>query len=437
MNSERYNPLDLLLPYQKKIVFSKSNRVICNCSRQIGKSFLGAAKSVLYAISNPSTLTACISTGERAANEFLLKCRQWARAFSVVIQELVAFQESSSSIRFSNGSRIITLPSGNPASLRGYSGNIVLDEFALVEQDEEVWAAIAPLLTSKMNNKDKWCLILSTPTSLDTRFAKIWFDQSDEWEKHQLTIFDAVSEGLKADPENLKKLINDEFIWNTEYMCQFASGIDTAFPPELLSDLSLDVAPFDKSLPSYIGADIARTNDLTVFSVLQKKENHYNIVKLVTLKNSPFIDQITELQNLFRQYNVSSGYIDATGIGNMFSEEAARQISSRLKPFTFTAASKTEIFDRLKKVITDNSFRCDKTYEEQIKSDLALVRRCLSKTGTISYTAPHTPSGHADIACSLALALAAEHDLAASFALPEPYTRSSRFGLASSGTRYF
>ena len=414
------NPFDILLPYQKKIVFAKSNRCIVLQSRQTGKSLCAAAKAVRYAIMNPNTLTACISTGERAAAAFLLKCRQWAEACKIFANDpsLVDYEASTTQIRFSNGSRIIILPSGNPAALRGYSGNIVLDEFAIMQNDDEVWAAIAPLVTSKMNSKDKWVLILSTPTSETNRFAKIWFDENENWHKQKVTIYDAVSEGLKADIDSLKLLINDDFIWKTEYLCEFASSESDAFDSAWLDGISIGFAPYDPSLPAYLGGDIARTSDFTVFAILQQKNGVWNIVDLIKLHNVPFNEQMEVLKRTFHKYRIASGYIDETGIGKMFAEEAGRTISTRLKPFNFTQSSKADIFERLRKVTSENALRCRKIDEDYIKSDFASLKRMISKNGGISYVAPHTKTGHADGATSIALALASAHDKPVSAALP-------------------
>ena len=414
------NPFDILLPYQKKIVFSKSNRCIVLQSRQTGKSLCAAAKAVRYAIMNPNTLTACISTGERAAAEFLLKCRQWAEACKIFANDpsLVDYEASTTQIRFSNGSRIIILPSGNPAALRGYSGNIVLDEFAIMQNDDEVWAAIAPLVTSKMNSKDKWVLILSTPTSETNRFAKIWFDENENWHKQKVTIYDAVSEGLKADIDSLKLLINDDFIWKTEYLCEFASSESDAFDSAWLDGISIGFAPYDPSLPAYLGGDIARTSYFTVFALLQQKNGVWNIVDLIKLHNVPFNEQMEVLKRTFHKYRIASGYIDETGIGKMFAEEAGRTISTRLKPFNFTQSSKADIFERLRKVASENALRCRKIDEDYIKSDFSSLKRMISKNGGISYVAPHTKTGHADGATSIALALASAHDKPVSAALP-------------------
>lgn len=419
------NPFSILLPYQRRIFNSTARKIICCCSRQIGKSFLAAAKAVRFAITNPKTLTACISTGERASREFLLKCSQWAEACrtcaSKDTRDYLAYSASATEIKFANGSRIIVLPSGNPRALRGFTGSVLVDECALIENDREVWAAIVPLLTNKIANKNKWIMVLSTPTGLNTIFAKIWQSPPEfGWEKYRLTIYDAVAQGLPADPAELQKLVNDDFIWRTEYLCEFASTADTAFPAEWLANIG-ENREYDPRLPCSIGVDVARTSDLTVFVVLQKTaDDVYHVVDLVQLHNVPFADQLARLKDVCKKYRISQGFVDATGIGCMFQEECARQISARLKPFVFSANRKTEIFERLRKVLAGDGMRVPAEYAGTIRDDLSQMRRMIDQS--IHYTAPHTKSGHADIACALALAVAAEHDVPTSTALPIPGT---------------
>lgn len=426
-------PFSILLPYQQRIFASKSDKIICCCSRQIGKSFVAMGKAVYQAIMQPGSTTICISTGERAARELLLKGKNWAEACLACATPETApylqYSASATEIKFGNGSRIMILPSGNPAALRGFTGNLILDEFAIVENDAEVWGAIVPTLTSKIANPNKTIAIYSTPTGLNTIFAKLW--QSDEslgWEKYKLTIEDAFAEGLPVDIEGLKNLVNDDYIWRTEYECEFASTADTAFKIEWLRDIGENYT-YDPSLPCSIGVDVARTSDYTVFVVLQQTpDGVYHVVELIQLKNVPFDEQLEKLKETVKKYRIKGGYIDNTGIGAMFAEEAAKKISSRLKPFTFSAKSKTEILERLRKALAGVAVKVPNEDVGVIQDDLSQMRRLLDGNG-IHYTAPHTKSGHADIACALALAIGADHDVYVTDALPQAArTTSGQWG---------
>ena len=68
------------------------------------------------------------------------------------VSNLVDYTENASSVSFNNGSRVLSLPA-NPSSLRGWSGDVILDEFAMIENDEEIFQAVLPVITSKMTGK--------------------------------------------------------------------------------------------------------------------------------------------------------------------------------------------------------------------------------------------------------------------------------------------
>ena len=124
-------------------------------SRQTGKSFGTACEAVNDAIRDPGTKWVCLSAGERQALEWLEKAKEWAEAFRTGHRELCGGAElgeallKQAEIRFANGSRIIAIPA-NPSTARGYSANVVLDEFAYHEDPDKIWAAMFPSLTNPL-----------------------------------------------------------------------------------------------------------------------------------------------------------------------------------------------------------------------------------------------------------------------------------------------
>lgn len=172
---EAINPFEhILLPYQKKLFADKSDFICVCASRQCGKSLTLAGKAVYDAILNPKTLTCIISVNERSAQEFLRKILQWAEACKIVAPNIVNYESNATSITFWNDSRIITLPS-TPTSLRGFSGNVYWDEAGLCQNDDEMWAAMLPIVTSKMSGKRRYAYRLRLP--LRTQYLQIYGSQ--------------------------------------------------------------------------------------------------------------------------------------------------------------------------------------------------------------------------------------------------------------------
>lgn len=155
-----------------------------------------------------------------------------AEATKQLSNAAVDFTSSADCVKFTNGSRVLSLPSGNPAALRGYTANcVIVDEANYIEHPEDVIAAIAPTLT---RDKDAELVLASTPAGKNSFFYNTWqkAQLDPAWHKQQTSIHDAMKAGLKVDIDALKQLCPDNDIWNMEYEAQFvdeySSFIDTS-----------------------------------------------------------------------------------------------------------------------------------------------------------------------------------------------------------------
>lgn len=165
----------------------------------------------------PNGLALCVSTGARAASELVKKCQQMAEAACVLSQGKLSYTASADCVKFSTGGRVLSLPSGNPSALRGYSASaILIDEAAFIEQPEKVFAAIAPTLT---RDPDAELIVASTPAGKSGFFWDLWNEADEDWHKQVTTIDDAVADGLKADVAELEKLVGDPDVFGMEYRC--------------------------------------------------------------------------------------------------------------------------------------------------------------------------------------------------------------------------
>ena len=102
------------------------------------------------ALKQDNGLSLCISTGAKAASEIIMKCIQFARAVEVLTDGQLTFKSSFDSVRFSNGSRVMALPSSTDgANLRGWTvtGCVAIDEAAFIRNLDQIMQAIAPTLS--------------------------------------------------------------------------------------------------------------------------------------------------------------------------------------------------------------------------------------------------------------------------------------------------
>ena len=199
---------------------SPKKKKIWVSSRQIGKSFTLAFLAVYKALSRKNGLSLCISTGARSANELIKKCEQMAQAVKQLSNGAIDYMPSADAVKFSNGARVLSLPSGNPAGLRGYTAAATLiDECAYIERPYDVYSAIVPTLT---RDPDAEIIVASTPAGKNGLFWDLWSNADDTWHKQSTTIEEACAQGLNVDIEAIKNMVVDPEVFDMEYMCRFS-----------------------------------------------------------------------------------------------------------------------------------------------------------------------------------------------------------------------
>jgi hypothetical protein len=79
----------------------------------------------------------------------------------------------SVTIIYPHGSRVIAVP-GRPDTVRGYSANILLTEFAFFENPEATWRAIVPAVTNPLRGGVKKVRLITTPNGIGNKAHDIW-----------------------------------------------------------------------------------------------------------------------------------------------------------------------------------------------------------------------------------------------------------------------
>lgn len=202
------NLKDTLLPYQKTFADSPKRFKLFLSGRQLGKSHLIGYELVKSALNSKNGTSACVSTGARAASELLLKAKLYAEAVKIATNGKITYEASHDAIRFSTGSRVLSLPN-NPDGLRGGSYCMVaMDEAAFIEHPEDVFQAIAPTLT---RNQTSQFILASTPAGMNGWFYEKYCEAlaSEDWYVQITTIEDAVRNGLNVNIDELHKLVPD------------------------------------------------------------------------------------------------------------------------------------------------------------------------------------------------------------------------------------
>ena len=418
---------ELLLPYQRAFVEDAARFKIGLWSRQTGKSFATACEAVLHCLLHPGTLWVVLSAGERQAIEWMRKARQWAEALRLAVEAYDELREGQAlmtraEITFANKSRILAIPA-NPDTARGYSANLVLDEFAIHEKPWDIWAAIYPSITNPLSGK-KLLRVVSTPKGMGNKFADLWF-KNDAYSKHKVTILDAKAQGLPVDLDELRAGVDDPDIWAQEYLCEFIDSSSVLLPYDLIAACKAPgalAAPGDA--PRFVGMDVGRSKDLSVVMEGAQVGGVLWLTRVEILRRKPFAEQLQALCAICADPRVRRVAVDATGIGAMLAEEARRKLGGKVEPVVFTAKSKGELYAALRRAFEDKAVRIPS--DRELREDLHAVQREVSAGGAVTYSAPRSGDGHSDRAAALALLLHAAARRGAFF-LPRLFPHPARF----------
>ncbi len=247
-------------PYQRRWVEDNSRFKLACKARQIGFTFAAAWRVVRKRIRVPG-LTLWISASERQALEAMEHIRHHVAALEAVAAYEEDFLEGSllkqQTVRLRNGSRIVALPA-NPDTVRGFAGDVVLDEFAFHRDADAIWRAAFATATRGFQLE-----IISTPNGARGKYYELakaaglvdrdpWLATRDPRESapatpvtghqspvtvfspHWVDLHSARTQGFVVDVESLRAAIGDEDAWQQEYCCRFLADAAHYLPPELV-----------------------------------------------------------------------------------------------------------------------------------------------------------------------------------------------------------
>ena len=445
VNRKSLSPISALLPYQFKWVTDPARFKIGVWSRQTGKSFSTAAEAVIDCLINPGATWVCLSAGERQSLEWLEKAKLWVHVFQIALESETHLRDSaeallkSAEIRFANGSRIIAIP-GNPATARGYSANIVLDEFAYHENPDAIWSAMFPAQTNPLagtllarieamsKGQDFTAIqrklkirVVSTFNGRNNKFYSLWERRHENnYSGHFIDIYQAAEQarqqGLDLEIDKLRAGLDDPEAWAQEYECIPADVSAVLLPYELLAtcespEATTTIGPdyFASGKPYVIGIDFGRKHDLTVAWTDEIMGDVLHCREVLELRAMPTPDQVALLRPRIR--NARRVCLDYNGNGVGFGDYLVQEFGQynpdkhqygKIELCTFSNPFKVEIFSKLRMAIEQR--RCRIPVNRAVREDLHSVQRVTTQNGTITYRAPHTQDGHADRCTAKALA---------------------------------
>ncbi len=437
------SPKDLLYPKQRAFIDDHAQYKIGVTTRQWGKSTVTSGEAVHDCLTDPGTKWVCMSAGERQSMEWLSKAKEWLAAYKLVIEDVAEDRGGiaegllrSSEILLNNGSRIIAIPA-NPSTARGYSANIILDEFAYHEDPDAIWSAMFPSTTNKLAGTflDRWRAMLrgestdirrhlklrvvSTFNGRNNKFFSLWDKAAENgYAAHKVSIHDAVADGMPLDIETLRKALDDPDAWAQEYECEPMDSSAVLLPYDLIAtcesgDATTLVPPefWYGPLPGILtgGLDFARKRDLSVLWSNEKLGDVQQTREVLEMAKMSTPDQFRLVApRIERMVRCCVDYTGpGIGLGDLLVErfgewDPDKHLYGKIELVNFSQSMKVDLFSKLRDGFEQKKVRVP--IDRVIREDLHSVQRVVSNNASITYRAPHTPDGHADRCTALALA---------------------------------
>ncbi|MBI5770824.1 MAG: hypothetical protein HZA93_23810 [Verrucomicrobia bacterium] len=440
------SPKSILLPYQRTWVDDRARFKAGIWSRQTGKDFSSASEIVEDCLTTPKCPWLIAAPSERQSLETLAKVKEWTEAYKLAIEDAIETRAGdhpeallkSSEIIFANGSRVVAVP-GKPDTVRGFSANVLLTEFAFFEQPALTWRAILPSITNPLRGGEKKVRLISTPNGKGDIFHKIVAEnyrgpgaeldtpldpnRRMKWSVHRVTIWDAVKAGLPVDPEQLREALDDPDGWKQEFECEFLDGSNVLLPYDIIALAEsaearefADPAFFSAGAnPVYCGIDFGRTNDPTICWTLEKIGDVLWTREVLALRGVSTPDQEALLAARIRR--ASRVCFDYTGPGIGLGDHLVKPEAGfgeydpqahkfgRVELCQFTVNFKRELFPKLRRAF-EPPVKLRVPISVAVREDLHAMKQIV-RNGEYSYAAPRTAEGHSDRCTALALAVRA------------------------------
>ena len=159
---------------------------------------------------------------------------------------------NESTLTLSNGSKV-TAAASSKSSIRGRSGNIMWDEAAFVNNDEEFFTSVFPVISSGTTSK---FIMVSTPNGMSNTFYHTYKDVKDGRGDFQLMEIEW-NEIPGRDEEWRKKMIETlgQEKFEQEFMTSFMAADGTLLPLHVLEEIDVR-APVSSRDCTFIYEDV-------------------------------------------------------------------------------------------------------------------------------------------------------------------------------------
>lgn len=366
-------------------------------SRQLGLSTITAAYAVWLSIFQQDKNILIIATKKDVAVNLIKKVKFMLKSLPEWLV-LPKYEETQTSIRYSNGSEIKAVPTSPAASRSEALSLLIVDEAAIIRDFEEIWTGLAPTLSTGGS-----AILLSTPYGVGGMYYKIW----TEAEAGQNN-FNTIRLPWYVHPEHDQEWFERETASlskrkiSQEFLCDFTSSGDTFLQPEnldVIRDMIRSPAEklgFDRNVwlwsrpkPNVryiITADVARGDaaDYSTFHVVNCDSMEVSCEYMGKLPPEKLAELMIEYGTMFNMAllcpeNNSFGYSTASalrssGYQRLYYESCKGdpfnyipKDSSELPGFSTQKKSRTQVMAKLEELLRTNQL---KSYSQRLYDQL-------------------------------------------------------------------
>jgi len=442
--------------YQQTVFWDHETKTqIIHWSRQTGKSYTLAAWAVKRLLDYPGRLVTVLSNSKDNGSEFALKCQDVCRKLQIAadledLSEDLTYDGMRFEIKIAIGDKVgrIKVLAANPRTARGFSGDLILDEFAFHEDSRAIWEAAEPIISS---NKDFLCRIASTGNGRLNMFYQLISEaripyyrvrRSDAWKTGELKIFSSV-DGKEITPEQARAEASDKRAYDQNYECTFEDENMPLLTHELINaaeraeGITADkqawsIASIQRMYraegPLEAGYDIARNRDLSAIVVFERIGQVRREIAELIMEDMRTPEQMRLAQVVCEMPRFRRMEIDMTGLGTKMFEDLEDLYPGRIGGVNFATsepvtariqaegrkaptARVTEIMAAdLLGVFEDKTIEIIKG-DTDLRDDLRKPEKIVTPGGRVSIAASRDGKGHADRFWARALAVRAGYTL--------------------------
>ena len=465
----KYDRQDIVLDFWQDDFIKNRNRYICLLkSRQTGFSFVVAIKGLVKALDPARTqyTKQFVSYNEEDAQEKIRYARQFYDSIPDKYKKKL-IHATSTMLEFEDiggktTSRLISMPCRPP---RGRNGDICLDEFAiyLPRLSKEIYTA-ASFCTLR-----RGCIeVGSTPLGTIGKFYEICTDRENypnfdryfvPWWYARVMCKDVkeavVSAKDMTTQERVEKFGTRRLVslftnstledFQQECECTFIDSSMSYISLELIyantpgrreddiptnitddeayfnakrnieikvftdpDELILSYNPELYGAPLFMGMDVGRTHDATVFYIIGNHNGKKKSVARIEMRNAEFDAQRDVFRKLMKNLPIYRSCIDDGGLGKDLAEAMTKEFSGRAEKYHFDMYSKEVLAMSVKTGLERREFLLenDREFHSQIHS----IKRTPTSGGSFRYDAERNEKGHADSFWAWALASFASMD---------------------------